>query len=111
MKRIIIIGSCLLMIVGCASWQTMSTQEKQESLVTYYKTFSMGLKVVTILLPSDKQQIANAAINVADAAIDSLDESIRSDFSSTSISTRTVEAQAKVESANAVVGATQSTGV
>ena len=99
------------MIVGCASWQTMSTQEKQESLVTYYKTFSMGLKVATILLPSDKQQIANAAINVADAAIDSLDESIRSNFSSTSISTRTVEAQAKVESANAVVGATQSTGV
>lgn len=98
------------MIVGCVSWKTMSTQEKQESLVNYYKTFSMGLKVATLLLPADKQQIANAAINAADVTIDSLDSAIRNNFPNKSIENLTIETHAKVESANAVVGATQDIG-
>ena len=88
-----------MLLSSCASWSTMSNQQKQQAAIAYYQAFSGGLKMASSLLPADKQPMASAAIAVADLAVDQLSRSYSENAAK--------QAQVAIESANAVVGAAQ----
>ena len=94
-----------MVISACASWKAMSPAQKHQAAVDYYQTFSTGLKIGASFLPSDKQPVANTVIAVADAAIQRLDQSYQAGLKEDALKQVEVEAAAKLEAANAVVGA------
>ena len=91
-----------LLLSSCATWSGMSGQQKHDAALAYYSTFSAGLKMSCALVPIDKQSLCSAAIGVADVAIDRLGQAYQSKIDAGKLE---VEAAAKVEAANAVVGA------
>ena len=91
-----------MVLSSCASWGALSSQQKHDAAMAYYSTFSAGLKMSCALVPIDKQSLCSAAIGVADVAIDRLGQAYQSKIDAGKLE---VEAAAKVEAANAVVGA------
>lgn len=87
---------------GCASWREMDRQQKAHAVVEYYETFSAGLRTATLLLPADKQEMALAALKVADDAIERLDNVLDANIDHEAAQNRV---QGTIETANAIVGA------
>ena len=98
MKKLITTLVISMTLIGCSSRKLMSKGQKRDSIVSYYENFSYGLKLATNLLDPNKQVLANAAISLADVAINQL-----KDYHFTN--EQILETQAKIDSANAVVGA------
>lgn len=94
-----------MLLSSCASWSTMSPQQKHDAALAYYSTFSDGLKMTCSMTPTDKQSLCVAAISVADVAIDRLGIAYQGKIDADKLKQLEVETAAKVETANAVVGA------
>ena len=94
------------LLLGCAGWSSLGADQKHQAKVGYYRVFSAGLKSTVALVAPEQAALANAAISIADSAIDRLDELYKANASKTAQDSVQLEVQAKIESANAVVGVT-----
>lgn len=74
MKRIVVVFLCVA-LCSCTTFKNLSSDKKSEMLVSYYKSFSGGLKLAVDVAVMVKPDLEHAA-NTAKLAISALDNAV-----------------------------------
>lgn len=108
MKKWILFTACLI-LASCASWKSMTEDQKRAEIVRYYRAFSIGLHVAADVAVTVKPELA-PAVTVAKASINALDASVNA-YAQSLVDAQTVYGAAKVANAAVEVVAVKDDGL
>ena len=108
MKKWILFTACLI-LASCASWKSMTEDQKRAEIIRYYRAFSIGLHVAADVAVTVKPELA-PAVSVAKASIDALDSSVNA-YAQSLVDAQAVYGAARVANAAVEVVAVQDEGL
>ena len=108
MRKLILLIACLI-LASCASWKSMTEDQKRAEIVRYYLAFSAGLHAAADVAVTVKPELA-PAVTVAKASINALNASVNA-YAQGLVDAQTVYGAAKVANAAVEVVAVKDDGL